>query len=215
MHKAILFDLDGTIVNSEPLHLKSFRDCVKPLGIKISTKRWYSEFTGIGSKAIMTILFRDFRITEEIKPWTEKRKKLFQEYVLQGKLSTIKGIRQFLRKIKKKGIKTAIVSGGHNTNIETVLSTLKLREFFDIIIGSEDVENRKPHPKGFLKAAEILGVKPHECIAIEDSPAGVEAAKNAKLIVVCIKSQAPVDPNLCDYTIKDYTDFPKALIQWI
>ncbi len=213
MPKAILFDLDGTVVNSEPLHLKTFRECLKPLGIRIQTSRWYREFTGIGSRAIMAILFRDFGIKKEVTPWVEGRKRLFQKYVLAGKLKTIKGVRAFLREVKRRKIKTAIVSGGHNTNINAVLKKLKLDAYFDVVIGSEDVIDRKPHPEGFLKATQLLKVKPKECVAVEDSPAGVMAAKNAGVKIVCIKSRAPADPGLCDYVISDFTSFPKEILK--
>ncbi len=208
MIKAVLFDLDGSVVDSEPLHLRSFRECLAPLGIKISRNRHFKEFTGIGSKTIIEMLFREHNVNEDVKEWAEKRKKLYQSYVLRGKLKTIRGVHKFLRFIKRKGIKTAIVSGGHNSNIETALDKLKLRQFFDIIIGTEDVKNRKPDPEGFLLAARKLNVKPTECIVIEDSPAGVQAALSANMQVVCIKSEAPVDLKKCDYVIENYENFP-------
>ncbi|MBS3067582.1 HAD family phosphatase [Candidatus Micrarchaeota archaeon] len=211
MIKAILFDFDGSVVDSEPLHLRSFRELLKPLGIKISKARHYSEFTGIGSTAIITMLFQEHGINENVKEWVEKRKKIYQSYVLKGKLKTISGVRKFLQFIKKRKIKTAIVSGGHSTNIKLALEKTKLTKFFDVIIGLENVKNRKPHPEGFLLAAQRLNVKPSECIAIEDAPAGVLAAHAAKMRVVCIRSLAPVDLKKCDYTIKNYARFPMEL----
>lgn len=208
MIKAILFDFDGSVVDSEPLHLRSFRELLAPLGIKISKARHYSEFTGIGSTAIITTLFREHKINENVNGWVEKRKKTYQSYVLKGKLKTIPGVRTFLRFLKKRNIKTAIVSGGHGTNIKLALEKTDLEKFFDIIIGLENVKNRKPHPEGFLLAAQRLGVKPSECLAVEDAPAGVTAAHAAGMKVVCVKSQAPVDLKKCEYVIRNYAQFP-------
>ncbi len=208
MINAVLFDFDGSVVNSEPLHLASFRELLTSLGIKISKARHYSEFTGIGSTAIITTLFREHGINENVKEWVEKRKKIYQGYVMQGKLKTIPGVRTFLRFLKKKKIKTAIVSGGHGTNIKLALKKTKLEKFFDTIIGLENVKNRKPHPEGFLLAAKLLGVKSRECIAIEDAPSGVQAAHTAGMKIICIKSLAPVDLKKCDYVIDSYQHFP-------
>ncbi|HLC68405.1 MAG TPA: HAD family phosphatase [Candidatus Bilamarchaeaceae archaeon] len=213
MIKAILFDFDGVVVQSEPLHLRSFRELFGPMGINLSPERWYSQFTGIGSPAIIRILFNDFNIREDVPTWVEKRKKHYQKLVLDDKLKPMKGIRRFLHYLKKKGIKTAIVSGGHSENIQLVLKKLKLEGLFDSIVSVESVQNRKPHPEGFLLAAKRLGVKPSECIAIEDSPSGINAAHAAKMTVMCVQSPAPVDKNKCNYTIKDFIRFPKDLIK--
>jgi beta-phosphoglucomutase family hydrolase len=212
MIRAILFDFDGVVVQSEPLHLRSFRELLKPLRVRIPTERWYREFTGIGSTAITTALFRDFRIQEDVKAWVEKRKAYYQRLVLQGKLKTIPGVRSFLRMLKKKGIPTAIVSGGHGTNIKLVLEKLKLTVFFDSIVALEDVQNRKPHPEGFLLAAQRLGAKPEECIAIEDSPNGISAAHAAGMKVVCVRSPAQVDQSKCNEVIADFRSFPRSLV---
>ena len=211
MIKAVLFDFDGVVVQSEPMHLLSFRELLLPLGIKISKERWYKEFTGIGSTAIMARLFEDYSVKKDVKIWVEKRKRLYQKYIMEGKIKSVPGVRGFLQKLKMQKIKTAIVSGGHGTNIRLVLERLKLTQFFEVIIGLEDVQQRKPHPEGFLLAAQRLGVKPTECIAIEDSPNGMAAAHAAKMQVVCVSSPAKIDRGKCKFVIKDFSKFPKEL----
>jgi len=206
MIKAVLFDFDGVIVNSEPLHLRSFRMLLKPLGVRISTERWYREFTGIGSRAIMAALFRDFGIPGDTSGWVEKRKKLYQQLVEEGKLKTIPGVRAFLRMLKRRRILTAIVSGGHGENIRVVLRRLGLEMFFNTVVALEDVQNRKPHPEGFELAMQRLGVKPHECIAIEDSPNGIAAATASGSAVICIRSPAPINVRSCNWIIRDFRD---------
>lgn len=213
MIKAVLFDFDGVVVQSEPLHLRSFRELLAPFGVKIPKARWYKEFAGIGSPSIMAILFQDFGVQEDVRTWVEKRKKHYQHLVIQGKLKPAKGIREFLQKLKKKGIKTAIVSGGHSSNIKLVLEKLGLSRFFDTIVSVESVQNRKPHPDCFLLAAKKFGVTPNECIAIEDSPNGISSAHAAGMCIVCVKSSAPIDQSKCNFIIKDFKEFPKDLIK--
>jgi HAD superfamily hydrolase (TIGR01509 family) len=212
MIRAVLFDFDGVVVNSEPFHLRSFRELLAPLGIKISESRHYSEFVGIGSNAIIAMLFKEHGINYDVKPWVEKRKAIFQRYVAMGKVKPKKGVRKLLIALKKKGIRTAIVSGGHSSNIKSALEKIKLEGFFDILVSLEDVKRRKPHPEGFLLAARRLGVKPSQCIAIEDSNSGVSAAHSAKMKVVCIKSPVKINRKKCDFVISGFSRFPHSAL---
>ncbi len=212
MIKAVLFDFDGVVVQSEPLHLLSFRMLLEPLGVTISEERWYREFTGIGSTAIITALFKDFGINEDVRSWVEWRKKIYQDLIEEGKLSATPGILDFLKYLRQRGIKTAVVSGGHGTNIRFALKELGLSEYFDIIVGLEDVQHRKPHPECFLTAAKKLGIMPSECLAIEDSPSGTAAAHAAGMKLVCIKSPAQLDVSKCDLVANNFRDFEKTLI---
>lgn len=210
MFRAVLFDFDGVIVQSEPRHLRSFRNLLRPYGVAIPADRWYREFTGIDTTTIFQVLMRDFpSIPGKLEDWVEKRKRYYQTLVLAGKLKATPGVRAFLSRLKRKGIPTAIVSGGHTENIRAVLKRLKLEPFFQTIVALEDVQNRKPHPEGFLKAARRLGVKPEDCIAIEDSPNGLRAARASGAKVVCIQSPASIDVSQCDHAIDDFRQFPK------
>lgn len=212
MINAVMFDFDGVVVNSEPVHLRSFRDIFGPLGIRINTKRWYRDFTGKGSRYIITQLLKEKGLDYNVDEWLAKRKQKYHEYIAQGKLKPIKGIKKFLILLRKKGIKTAIVSGGHGENVKAALEKTGLNKYFDTIIALEDVTNGKPAPDGFLLAAQKLMVRPEDCIAIEDSPAGVQSAKAAGMILVCMKSHCPIDDDICDYKIADYNYFPKDLL---
>lgn len=205
---AFLFDFDGVIADSEPLHLETFREILAPLGIKISEERWYREFVGIGSPRIMKILLGEVGIEDEdiIKSYVEKRRDLFQKRITENKLQPKKGVRKFLEETKKLDIKTAVVSGSHKNNISMALTILKLDVYFDIIIGREDYTKNKPDPECYLMAAKKLKVKPEECVAFEDSIAGCLAAQNAGIKIIAIEAPENVEKYGCK-TIMKIKDF--------
>lgn len=208
MARAFLFDFDGVVVDSEPVHLETFRTVLAPLGIDISENRWYTEFVGVGSPFIMKTLLGEKGITDEstISRYVNERRELFQKRIMEGKLKIKKGIENFLQEAKKQKIKTAIVSGGHMDNIKLALSVLKLGGYFDIVIGREDYKKRKPDPECYLTAAKKFNLTPQECLAFEDSISGCLAAKAAGMKVIAVEAPVAIEKGGCsaDAKIKDF-----------
>lgn len=215
MIKAVLFDFDGVVVNSEPVHYKTFMDFTRPLGVTVSRNRWYKEFAGTGSKNIFTVLLGEAGIRNEktIDDYVERRKRVYGKLVKKGVVKKKPGIENFLKLLKKRKIKTAVVSGGHPENINTALSVLGLKRYFDVVIGSGNYKRRKPHPDAFLAGAKKLKVKPGECIAIEDSVSGFNAAKKAKMKIVLMDSPAMKYIKTKEKVIKNFKEFPLKLLR--
>ncbi len=216
MIKAVLFDFDGVVVDSEPVHYRTFMQFTGPLGITVDKKRWYREFAGTGSENIFAVLLGEAGITDRktINDYVEKRKRVYGELIRKGEVRAKKGIREFLEMLKRKRIKTAVVSGGHKENIGLALSVLGLGKYFDLVVGSSDYKKRKPNPDAFLTAAGKLGVEPSECIAVEDSLSGFTAAKDAGMKIVIVDSPAVgyLDKTRVEAIIKDFWDFPVELL---
>jgi len=213
MHKAVVFDFDGVIVKSEPLHYRTFSETLAPLGITMDRRRWYKEFAGTGSHSIISRLLEENGVRADLDALVESRRELFNAYVRKGRLRPTPGLRRFLAEIRKKGIRTAIASGGHRENIELILVKIGLLKQFDAIVGSEEVKNRKPHPEIFLRAAERLGLPPDECVAVEDSIVGAESAARAGMTLVCFDSPARESLNSsCVKIIDSFSEFPLELL---
>jgi len=215
MIKAVLFDFDGVVVDSEPVHYETFREFVEPLGIRVDTDRWYREFAGTGSKNIFTVLLGEAGIKDgkTIDDYVEKRKKVYGKLVRKGLVKKKGGIENFLKKLKKMKIRTAVVSGGHPENIEAALKVIGLKKYFDIVIGSGNYKRRKPYPDAFITGAKKLGVKPDECIVIEDSLSGFKAAKKAKMKTVLMHSPAVKYIKTKEKVIRNYREFPMKLLR--
>jgi len=183
--KAVIFDFDGVVADTEPIHRKSFNMTLKQLGITIPRKLYKEKYVGLGSLSIMEDVFRTHNIKRNAKLWVEKRMVVFRKLVRKGEVEPVKGFMKFNKLLNKLGMKKIIASGGYRKNVLAVLKCLKLDRDFQFI-SREDVEKRKPDPAAFLLAAKRLGLKPSECIVFEDSPYGVEAARRAGMKCVAL-----------------------------
>lgn len=204
--RAFLFDFDGVVADSEPLHMETFRETLAPLGIRVDEKRWYKEFAGRGSPYIMEVLLGEAGITDgkEVKGYVDKRRKLFEMRVREGMLTERAGLGRFLEDAEKGGVGIAVVSGGHRENVVSALKMLGMDGRFGLILCREDYVKGKPDPECYLKAAAMLGAKPGECVAFEDSESGCMSAKNAGMKIVLVESRVP--PEGCDVmmVVKDF-----------
>ena len=213
MTKAILFDFDGVIVQSEKLHMKTFLDLFEKYGLKISEEKWFSTFAGTGSRYIIEVLVKELGVNEDVDKLVKIRKEKYEERVKAGELELTAGVVEFLDEIKRRKIKTAIVSGSHRTNVELALKTFSLEKYFDTIVSGDDIKERKPSPEPFLFGARALKVDPKDCIAVEDSKAGCMSVVAAGIKLVIVKS--PISKDLKIYKspiIDDFTKFPMNLL---
>ncbi|MCX6777189.1 MAG: HAD family phosphatase [Candidatus Micrarchaeota archaeon] len=190
MIKAIIFDFDGVVAHSEPLHRKSFNMTLKQLGITIPRKLYWEKYVGLGSLSIMEDIFRTHGIRRSARFWVGKRMKVFRELVKREGVRPVKGFMKFNRLLDKIGMKKIIASGGYRKNVLVMLKYLKLDREFQFI-SREDVKKRKPDPEALLLAAKRLGVKPSECLVFEDSPYGIEAARRAGMKCVALTTSLP------------------------
>lgn len=205
MIKCALFDFDGVIVQSEPLHMRTFLELLSPYGVKVSEKRWYNEFAGTGSRHIFEVLVKENGIDEDVDSLMNRRKILYEKYVRQGGLKEVKGATSFVRSIRDAGIKSAVVSGSHRVNVELGLEVLKMKGLFDLVVSGDDLDTKKPDPGPFLYAARKLDTKPEECAVFEDSVSGSEAARRAGMKLIVIKSPALPSVGSYDMLINDFS----------
>ncbi len=187
--RAVIFDFDGTVVQSEGIHFRLFRKTLAKTGVKLTRKKYYTELIGTGTASIIAKSVADAGKECDINALAEQKLSAYRAYVFRNSLRTTPGLRTFLKRLKKKGIKTAIASSGNKETMSELLTRLNLDAWFCVLVGSQDVKNRKPDPEVFLKAAERLGVKPEECIVIEDAPLGIEAGRRAGMRVIQLESK--------------------------
>lgn len=212
MLKAVIFDMDGVIVDSEPLHIKAERMLFAPLGIDVSDEELQS-YMGRTPQILLADIIRKYGLDttlDEVYPkHKENLAKLYRDEVkpIPGALDTIHSLRS-------SDIDLAIASSSDLLLISTVLDKFELDEKFASYVSGEEVKNVKPHPDIFLEAAQRLGVRPKECVVVEDSNAGVRAAKSAGM--TCIGFESPNSPNqdldLADLVVDDLTDLRVDLL---
>jgi beta-phosphoglucomutase family hydrolase len=177
--RAVIFDLDGVIVESENAHIEAEKQTLQRYGVQISADELH-EYTGTTAQVMFTELIRKYKLKTTFEEMFQQKEKTFFK-LLEKDAEPTKGIITLLRELKSKRIKLAIGSSSTKKQINYVLNKLKIEDLFDSVIGAEDITRSKPDPEIFLKAAKELQAEPRECLVVEDSKLGVEAAKRAHM----------------------------------
>ena len=187
MITSVLFDMDGVLIDSQPLHCEADVRTLKYFGVTASTAdvEKYAGTTNMDRYTRFKIVYHLANTVEEMVAYREK---CIMDLVYCADLSAISGILELLESIKSLGLKTAVASSSSYDLIFAVLDKLNIRHYFDKIISGEDMENGKPAPDIFLAAAKALESRPEQCVVIEDSGNGVLAARRAHMKVIGYKN---------------------------
>jgi HAD superfamily hydrolase (TIGR01509 family) len=223
MIKAVIFDFDGVIVDSEPLHLRAFQRTVETLGLKLSTTDYYLRYLACDDKSFFRRFLEDNgqQCTErEIARLVGEKGICFEEMMEDG-IRIFPGVVEFLEAIRGK-FHVAIGSGALTEEINLILRSKGLSEFFGFVVGADDTENPKPSPEVYLNCLERLrreydsAIAADQCVVFEDSPHGVLAAKRAGMMCVGITNSCSGDElALADRVTESFSeiidDFPEGL----
>ena len=202
--RAVLWDLDGVLVDSALFHFQAWGELFASLGREFSEADFRRTF-GLRNDAILRDLLGDLP-PAEVERLGARKEALFRQ-AAGGNITGLPGALTLLRLLRERGFKLALVSSTPHANIELVLRSLDVEAAFDAIVGEEDVTRGKPDPEGFLLAAERLGVPPGECVVIEDAPAGVEAAKRGGMRCVGVYRGRPREALAkADLVVEDLED---------
>lgn len=182
--RAVLFDCDGVIADSEPLHLRAFQDVLGPLGITITPAEYAARYLGFDDRGVFTEALRAHgrpAIAGTIAALMEDKAERFRR-VLEAAARIYPGVVSLVRALA--GLPLAVVSGALREEIEIILRQAGIRDAFTAIVAAEDVRAGKPDPEGFLRGLAALRnvagtLAPDECLVVEDSLAGLEAARAA------------------------------------
>jgi len=183
-YKAFIFDLNGTMINDMPYHIKAWHGIVSDLGSTLSIEEVKQQCYGKNEEVLERIFPKRFAEEEKTKIGLDKEKQYRIEF--KPHLKLIKGLDDFLKANYERGIKMAIGSAAITPNIDFVLDGLQIRKYFDVVVSADDVVKSKPDPETFIKCSEKLNVDRKDCLVFEDAPKGVEAACNAGMDCVVI-----------------------------
>ena len=178
--KAVIFDMDGVIIDSEPIHFETDMETMKYLECNIS-KEELEKYVGTTNEYMFSDIKKNYNIEKSVEDIINYRAEIIKNKIVQSDLEPIEGIRELLSELKKKNIPAAIASSSPKDFINVVVSKFKLQEYFKYIVSGEEVANGKPAPDVYLETAKKLGIYPKDCIVIEDSKNGVLAAKAAEM----------------------------------
>lgn len=187
--QALLWDLDGVIVNSGEYHYEAYRELLSGMGYELSREDYFQRLFGRRNFDILRDIVGD-RPQDEIERLAGRKEEIFRRRAA-GHLRALPGAADLLRDAHSAGLRQAIVSSTPRQNIAFVLAALGLTEPFQAIVGEEDVSRGKPDPEGFVVAAGRLRVRPGRCVVLEDAPEGVAAGKAAGMRCIGVATTRP------------------------
>ncbi len=208
--KAVIFDMDGVIVDSMPYHFLAWYEALRPYGVRINC---FDVFAKEGERWDKSL--RDFFNKAGVKP-TKKlfaevfrlREKIFRKYF---KRFIFEGSEEILHYLKTKCCKIALVTGTPDYEIKRILPA-KIYKCFNVIVAGNEVKQGKPHPEPYLKASKLLKIEPRLCVVIENAPYGIESAKRAGMHCVAISTSLSEEfLGRADIIIKDIREIKRII----
>ncbi len=177
--KAVIFDMDGVLIDSEPAYLEMNLKMFEQFGIEMDEEN-YKALVGIPSVPMWKFLKEKYELKNEVSEFINLEKKRMLE-ILDSDIITkpVTGIKELMDDLKSFNFKLSVASSSAKDNINFVLEKLKIKDNFEFIISGEDVVNGKPFPDIFLKVSDFFNISPEKCFVIEDSVNGIKAANSA------------------------------------
>ncbi|HUQ84726.1 MAG TPA: HAD family phosphatase [Candidatus Limnocylindrales bacterium] len=193
--KAVIFDLDGLLIDSEPYWTESIALLFKKQKKKFSIE-YKRKAHGRGAREAIEVYKREAGLVGDTDELVAERRSILYKILLPN-VSLMTGAAKIVESMHKKGLKLAIATGGYpKEKLVEILRKLQILDFFIIIVSSDEVKKGKPEPDVFLEAAKRLRVNPAECLVFEDAPSGVLAGKAAGMTVYAVNSDQSIQEEL-------------------
>lgn len=207
-----IFDWDGVIIDSSKHHEKSWNllaaESNRPL-----PEGFFKKSFGMKNLKIIPEILQWTQDPAEIKIISNRKEELYRELIRKDGIDALPGAHSWLQTLKDAQIPCVVGSSTDRANIELCLEVAHLQGFFHEIVSAEDVTQGKPHPDVFLKAAQKISKAASECIVFEDAPVGIEAARNAKIKVIALKTSNPPEAlHRADFLIQDLSEMNFEII---
>ena len=209
MLKAVIFDMDGVIIDSEPTHMKLENETYKKLGIEVTGDEHLS-FVGATSNYMWETLKNKYKLSQTLEELIEYERNKYFKYLNSDEceITLIEGVKELIEDLHENGVKLAIASSSPLNVIEAIAKKFQIEEYFEVFVTGDYVKKSKPEPDIFIFASEKLGVSPENCVVIEDSNNGVRAAKKAGMKCVGINSdvEGRQDISMADLVINSFKE---------
>ncbi len=189
----IIFDFDGVIVDTEPLHERALLQGARSRGLSFTHDEYMTRLIGLADRDCLPVVYAlNQRVPSpaDLSEYFNEKKRLVHDMLVRGEGKGFPGTLRLIRELSGK-VPLAVCSGAVRSEIELVLGLLEVRKHFAAIVSADDVTHSKPHPEGYSKAAATLGLDGSQCIALEDTPTGCRAALAAGVRVIALGHSLP------------------------
>lgn len=216
MLKAIIFDMDGVLIDSEPVHLEANKRLMEKLGLKFD-RDYYMQFIGSTTDYMWDKMKKDYNISLTPDELMDISDNFVKEINGESGYPVMEGASELICKLHKSGLKLAVASSSGMKRIISSIEKLNVAEEIYCVVSGQELSRPKPAPDIFLKAAEKLNVLPEECIVIEDSLNGMKAAKNAGMICVMYENQSvgSWDSSYADYILQGFNGIDESFFNMV
>lgn len=215
MIQTVIFDMDGVIVDTEPVHRYAYYKQFEELNIEV-TEAMYTSFTGFSTRNTFQTLKEQFQLTHEVEDLIQRKRNIFNDaFDTKEDLELLDGVRTLIEDLHQNGIQLILASSASKVTIDRVFTRFGLHDFFTHIVSGEDFPKSKPHPAIFEHAASLSIAPKDNCIVIEDSTNGVKAAKAAGIYCVGYISEHSKDQHLdeADLVINHFKELSAQVIR--
>lgn len=183
--KAFIFDMDGTLVDSMPFHIRAWTELLAEHGLQTTPQAFLRQTGGKTNRQILREIFGDHLAESEITACAKRKEALYRS-LFRPYLKPIDGLFPFLNEAQRLHIPMGVATSAGKANRDFVLEGLAIAAYFSVVVGVEEIQEGKPDPEIFLTAADRLGVIPADCLVFEDALAGIEAASRAGMQAVAL-----------------------------
>lgn len=183
---AVCFDHDGTLVDSEPIHFRLWRDVLVPHGVTLTEEQYKERYSGVPTLANARDLVDRHELDVPADALAMDKHRAMSDFVTQSAFPLMPGVPDAVARLRARGLRLAVVTGTAHISIAATLREHGLADQFETVVSAEDVVHNKPAPDGYLLAARRLRLDPAQCVAIEDTEHGVNAAAAAGVPCVAV-----------------------------